>query len=130
VFHEFANTREQIDQYTRAAIAPVIQPTLKLFNDALKQGVHVFFVTGRNESFRKMTINNLRRAGYHDWADLLLKPQHYHEKSITPFKTQAREKISQQGYVIIANIGDQASDLQGGYAEQSYKLPNPYYSLP
>jgi hypothetical protein len=30
-------------------------------------------------------------------------------------------------YEIIANFGDPYSDLQGGYAEQTYKLPNPTY---
>jgi acid phosphatase len=29
--------------------------------------------------------------------------------------------------VIIANMGDQASDLAGGHAEKTFKLPNPFY---
>jgi len=130
VMQEFANTREQIEQYTHAAIAPAIKPTLALYNDALKHGVNVFFVTGRHESSLKMTVKNLIRAGYHDWTDIILKPEQFHEKSVIPYKTQAREKISQKGYVIIENIGDQSSDLQGGYAEKFYKLPNPYYYIP
>jgi len=31
------------------------------------------------------------------------------------------------GYKIIANVGDQQSDLNGGYSERTYKLPNPIY---
>jgi hypothetical protein len=31
--------------------------------------------------------------------------------------------------VIIANLGDQFSDLAGGYAERTFKLPNPFYSI-
>jgi hypothetical protein len=27
-------------------------------------------------------------------------------------------------------LGDQNSDLTGGYAERGFKLPNPYYYLP
>jgi len=29
--------------------------------------------------------------------------------------------------MIIANIGDQESDLAGGFAEKTFKLPNPFY---
>jgi len=41
-----------------------------------------------------------------------------------------RGKIAAQGYTIIVNVGDQQSDLDGGYAERAYKLPNPFYYLP
>ena len=34
------------------------------------------------------------------------------------------------GYDIVLNIGDQFSDLQGGYSDASLKLPNPTYYLP
>ena len=36
-------------------------------------------------------------------------------------------KITADGYTIIANLGDQESDLAGGYAEKTFKLPNPFY---
>jgi len=35
-----------------------------------------------------------------------------------------------KGYTIIANIGDQYSDLVGGYAEGEFKLPDPMYYIP
>jgi HAD superfamily, subfamily IIIB (Acid phosphatase) len=38
-----------------------------------------------------------------------------------------RRKLTAEGYIIIANIGDQDSDLTGGYAERIFKLPNPFY---
>jgi HAD superfamily, subfamily IIIB (Acid phosphatase) len=31
----------------------------------------------------------------------------------------------QEGYTIILSVGDQESDLKGGYAERVFKLPNP-----
>ena len=34
------------------------------------------------------------------------------------------------GCTILANFGDQFSDLKGGQAERAYKLPNPTYYLP
>lgn len=38
-------------------------------------------------------------------------------------KSGERGKIAEEGYTIIANVGDQESDLSGGYAEWTYKLP-------
>jgi hypothetical protein len=42
----------------------------------------------------------------------------------------ARRTITRRGYRILANLGDQLSDLTGGYAERRYKLPNPMYFTP
>jgi hypothetical protein len=30
----------------------------------------------------------------------------------------------------VLNMGDQLSDLEGGYAERTFKLPNPFYWIP
>jgi predicted secreted acid phosphatase len=103
---------------------------LSLFYDAQRHGVKVFFVTGRFESQRQATIKNLTRAGYKDWAGLYLRAENYNKPSVIPYKSEARKAIAQQGYTIIASIGDQYSDLKGGYAEKTFKLPNPYYYLP
>jgi len=46
------------------------------------------------------------------------------------FKAPERRKIAEQGYAIILNVGDQESDFKGGYAERTFKLPNPVYYLP
>ena len=35
-----------------------------------------------------------------------------------------------QGFTIIANVGDQPSDLAGGYAERTFLVPNPFYRIP
>ena len=44
------------------------------------------------------------------------------------YKSGTRAHIENDlGYEIIANFGDQYSDLDGGYADRTYKLPNPTY---
>jgi len=43
------------------------------------------------------------------------------------FKPRNRESIEKEGYHIVLNIGDQASDLAGCCAERVFKLPNPFY---
>jgi len=46
------------------------------------------------------------------------------------YKSGTRAYIESLGYEIVANFGDQYSDLQGGYANKTFKLPNPNYYLP
>lgn len=126
----FSATNDQLRNDVMAADAPEIQSTLSLYQEALKQGISVFFVTGRKESQRLVTIKNLNKSGYHDWKGLFLKPDNYNLASTIPFKSKIRAKITEMGYTIIASIGDQYSDLKGGFAEKTYKLPNPFYYLP
>lgn len=125
----FGWDRAQVHKEILAANAPAIKPMLSFYNDALKHGVTMFFVTGRPEAERHATIKNLKYAGYKDWAGLYLKPANYKLPSVIPFKSKTRATITKHGYTIIASIGDQYSDLKGGYAEKTFKLPNPYYYL-
>ena len=46
------------------------------------------------------------------------------------YKAGTRKHIEDLGYDIVLNVGDQWSDLQGGYADRILKLPNPTYYLP
>ena len=50
----------------------------------------------------------------------------------THYKTATRASTSSQdlGYDIVANFGDQFSDLNGGFADRTFKMPNPNYFLP
>ncbi|MDP3268196.1 MAG: HAD family acid phosphatase [Legionella sp.] len=130
VKRNFQADQQQIHAEILKANSPAIKPMLSLYKDALKHGIQVFFVTGRNESERQATQLNLIKAGYSNWSGLYLRPQNYSEKSIIPFKSQTRALIAKQGYTIVASIGDQYSDIKGGYAEKGFKLPNPFYYLP
>jgi HAD superfamily, subfamily IIIB (Acid phosphatase) len=110
-------------------IGEAIEPTLQIFNDAKSRGVAVFFVTGRPESQRAHTVSNLEREGYSGWQQLYLKPASPTMTTVQ-YKSGARRDIESQGYRIIANIGDQYSDLAGGHAKRAFKLANPFYFLP
>lgn len=124
---DFANNPNKIMAELLEANEPAIQPTLDLYQQALKNNVAVFFVTGREESLRDATVQNLHTAGYMNWNGLELRTK---PMPTIAYKTAARNKITQQGYTIIASIGDQDSDLIGGYAKRTFKLPNPFYYLP
>ena len=38
-----------------------------------------------------------------------------------------RAYVESLGYDIVANFGDQFSDLDGGFADKTFKMPNPNY---
>ena len=46
------------------------------------------------------------------------------------YKSGTRAYIESQGYDIVADLGDQFSDLEGGFADKVFKMPNPNYYLP
>jgi len=46
------------------------------------------------------------------------------------YKSGTRAYIESQGYDIVGDFGDQFSDLLGGFADKTFKMPNPNYYLP
>jgi acid phosphatase len=113
-----------------SAQSTVIQPTMDVFTTAKDRGVATFFITGRSESQRAATERNLRAVGYTGYDGLYMEPVGSHFVSAADFKAPQRAQIEQQGYTIIANLGDQPSDLAGGSSERTYQLPNPFYRIP
>ncbi len=93
---------------------PAIIPTLLTFQQARALKITVFFITGRPESQRVATERNLTAAGYSGYEKLYMVPDKAHFASASDFKTARRIDIEKFGYTIIANMGDQPSDLQGG----------------
>ena len=107
--------------------APAVKPVRSLFRLAKDLKVKVFFITGRPEAIRAGTLTNLQAAGYTGKYELILQPAGYNDPSMVPYKSGARKQIEKRGFTIVANVGDQQSDLSGGYSERTYKLPNPIY---
>lgn len=108
------------------ARAPAIVPVQAVYETAVRHNVAVFFITARHESDRASTEKNLRDVGYDKWEKVYLMADDT-EKPARLYKTAARVQIEADGYTIVANVGDQTSDLQGGHAERTFKLPNPFY---
>jgi hypothetical protein len=106
-----------------------IAPTLSLARRARELNVAVFFITGRPENLREATERNLKDQGY-EWTAIILLPEGAKFASASDFKASERRKLTEQGYTILLSLGDQESDLLGGYAERTFKLPNPVYYLP
>jgi predicted secreted acid phosphatase len=109
-----------------------IPSTLRIFREAEKGKVAVFFITGRPEGQRADTAANLKAEGYDSWEGLFLRPEdHPKDQTVSQYKSGDRAEIVAKGYRIILNVGDQMSDLVGEpQAEHSVKLPNPFYLIP
>jgi acid phosphatase len=113
-----------------SARSTVISPTRDVYNTAKDRGAAIFFITGRQESQRAATERNLAEVGYTGYTRLIMEPDGAHYVSAADFKAPQRQAIEQQGYTIVANMGDQPSDLDGGFAERTFLLPNPFYRIP
>ena len=128
----FGGTFKEIDTLVNQGDDPAIPATLALYQQARQENVHVFFITGRTDTKQNHanTARNLSNVGMGQYDALILKPVSYHEKTVSIYKANERKKIIDQGYDIVFTMGDQISDLAGGYADRQYKLPNPYYFIP
>ncbi|MEU4619686.1 HAD family acid phosphatase [Actinoplanes sp. NPDC023801] len=95
---------------------------LALARQARADGAAVFFVTARPEIIEAATEINLRVVGYR-WTDIYTRPTFDFSDNQT-LKTKARTDIERRGYTIVANVGNSATDLGGGHAERTFKLPD------
>jgi len=109
---------------------PAIVETRAIYRLAQRRGVRVFMITGRPTPARDATVANLREAGYAGRYKLILRPVgDLSAPSVVPYKSGERRRIVRAGYDILVNIGDQYSDLKGGFADHRIKLPNPMYFI-
>ncbi|HEY8899970.1 MAG TPA: HAD family acid phosphatase [Chthoniobacterales bacterium] len=127
---QFAISAETFAAWTIREHGIALTPMREVYAKAHAYQIPIFLVTGRDESLRAATQRDLEEAGYWGWSGLYMKPSSYRDPSIIPFKSGVRKMLTEHGYQIILNVGDQDSDLAGGYARHRFKLPNPFYYLP
>ncbi|MFP5230115.1 MAG: HAD family acid phosphatase [Acidobacteriota bacterium] len=127
----FAYDKKGFDTWVDSAAAPAIPATLRLYREAERLEVHVFFLTGRSETQRAVTERNLRSRGFAAWDGLILRSPEEAALTAQAYKTAERVALVAKGYDIVLNVGDQWSDLRGkAQAEYSVKYPDPYYFIP
>lgn len=101
---------------------PAAKATLELAQWAKDKGIAVYFVTARSESGRDQTLQNLKEVGY-EVDGLYMK---VHGGGDTGQQKEAARKAitEQEGFRIVANIGNNDHDVQGGYQDKGFLLPN------
>jgi hypothetical protein len=108
--------------YSPGVTSPANKPVLEVAKQAKAAGAAVFFVTARPELIWLVTQYNLRNVGY-PVDGLYMRPSFDFEPDQS-LKTKARTEIEGLGYTIVANIGNRDTDLAGGHAERTFKLPD------
>jgi hypothetical protein len=144
--------------YVTKQLFPAVPGMVSTVTTAEREGYAIFYLTGRPTSQEQATLGNLTAdgigvdAGYpkpttlRDGEDgLFTKPDvtaypDYLTQAWAAdpggkcttihYKSATRAHIESLGYDIVGNFGDQFSDLKGGYADRTFKLPNPNYYLP
>jgi hypothetical protein len=144
--------------YVNGQLFPAVPGMVATAKAAETEGYAVFFLTGRPAAQEAATLGNLTSdgvgvdAGYpkptalrNGEDGLFTKPAvadypAYLKTACAGdangscttihYKSATRAHIESLGYDIVANFGDQYSDLKGGYADHTFKLPNPNYFLP
>jgi len=124
---DYSRAAHLFERWANHSACPALPPALALYQEARRLGVTVFFITGRATNLREVTVLNLKRAGFGQYGEVYFCPLNYSDASVIPFKMASRRDIEAKGYKIILNIGDQWSDLEGGHAVRTFKLPNPFY---
>lgn len=125
---DYAYAPREWERWFSAAEAPVIEPVREIYDLAGRLGISPILVTGRRDpAERPATELNLRRRGLDRHERLAMAPAGQPRGEMAAFKTSVRRLLEGEGYVIVANVGDQQSDLRGGHSERTFKLPDPFY---
>ncbi|MGH3412626.1 MAG: HAD family acid phosphatase [Marmoricola sp.] len=149
IYANFGYNPDDNAAFVNDAIFPEVPGMPELVKQAANEGYAVFFLTGRPDDQRPGTEKNLTDVGYPvvPNADPDNSDNVYLKGESKPWitcdtegdahcttierKSETRRHIERDlGYDIVANFGDQYSDLEGGYADRTVKLPNPMYYLP
>ncbi|GAA1915653.1 HAD family acid phosphatase [Nocardioides marmoribigeumensis] len=140
VYSNFAYDPTVNAAFVNAGVFPAVPTMPQLTQAAAAQGYELFFLTGRPENQRPGTQANLTGAGYAGPAadHLFLKDQTLPwlsscapTCSSAQYKALTREHLEKDlGYDVVANFGDQPSDFTGGFADRTFRVPNPMYYLP
>ncbi len=112
----------------RSSLRP-IEETKQIYNWLNSKNINVAFITFRCEKHRLTTMKNLYEQGFRYWNSLVMfqEPCDYTSTKAIDFKSKVRKNFSNNGFHIIASIGDQYSDLKGGYTDMFFKIKNPGY---
>ncbi|XP_065851179.1 acid phosphatase 1-like [Euphorbia lathyris] len=109
---------------------PALSASLEFYNELLEMNFTIVLLTGRTEDLRNGTDENLLKVGYTNWERLILRNSTDEVKTAIEYKSEKRQELVDEGYIIHGSSGDQWSDLLGyAVAKRSFKLPNPMYYI-
>ena len=97
-----------------------VAATLRLVKYAKSKGVYILFNTGRNVKQRQRpSPSSSARATRSTGCAPTTRASRWRKS-----KQRCRQSFVNNGFTIIANIGNRSTDFIGGNYEQAYRLPN------
>jgi predicted secreted acid phosphatase len=91
--------------------------------------VAIAFITGAPQAACALRRQNLLAQGIRAPFTLVCRPPSDTKDSVVPYKSAQRRRLIAKGATIVLNVGDQRSDLAGGGARATLRLPNPVYVI-
>ena len=99
-----------------------IEPSITFYQYAKDLGYHTVILTARSEMKRDITIQNLERWKVKDYDQIILRGKEDIPFSFGKYKLDQRKKLNER-YTIVANVGDQPTDFEGGYNGKIIRIP-------
>ncbi|GIH14477.1 HAD family acid phosphatase [Rugosimonospora africana] len=158
IFSNWAYNPTTNATYVNNQMFPAVFGMVDLVRTAEREGYAIFYLTGRPTSQKEATLGNLTEdhigvdagfpkptalsdgedglftkpavADYPDYLKTACAGDPNGSCTTIHYKSATRAHIESLGYDIVANFGDQFSDLEGGHADRTFKMPNPNYYLP
>jgi hypothetical protein len=158
IFSNWAYNPATNATYVTGQLFPPVPGMVRMATSAEREGYAIFFLTGRPAAQEPDTLGNLTADGkgvdanypkpttlrngedglftkpavadYPDYLKAACAGDPNGSCTTVHYKSATRAHIESLGYDIVANFGDQYSDLRGGHADRTFKLPNPNYFLP
>lgn len=126
--YNFGFEQKSWDEWVMQGKAPSIPGVRRLYDSLIARNIKIIFLSGRSVEQFEITMQNLKEQGYFKFDTLICKSQIYKGKKAIEFKSAVRKDLSKK-YKIIGSVGDQWSDLEGGWTIIKIKLPNYMYFL-
>lgn len=119
IFHQWAIHDNQ----------PQVPHIKRLYDFFVKRGCKIILLSGVGPDNSDFVIRNVKHAGFTKADVIITRTREELKMTAAAYKTAHRKRLTEQGYDIIASIGDQWSDLTGGYAQHTVKIPNYLYII-
>ncbi len=123
----FGYVKSIVDEWVSKAEVPAIPQVKDLYDYLLQRDVKIIFLTGRFHDEYDYTFKNLVNEGFTTFDTLIVRRPEEQNLPAVEFKSKVRTTLTQQGYEIIGNVGDQWTDLDGPYSGIKIKIPNYLY---
>ncbi len=121
---QFVKIEPNFRQWKSLGTAPAIEPVLHFYRKLIKHGFKIIFISCRGQELHNATARNLTSVGYKTFERIILRTL---EDKLMPFheyKKRKRAELAQEGWHVVACIGDQWSDLEGEHTGLRIKIPN------